>query len=145
MRVVSDDRAARYIATRGLYTPCKRDVVLGVELDGSIVGAVAYADYNGASMQMHCAGEGAWLSRAVLRCLFHYPFVVADCRTVIATVPSDNARALNMNARLGFRELARVPDADPAGDIVIMVMRRAECRWLGEKHGQERKHAAAGA
>lgn len=145
MRVVQTLAARRFLAIFGQYGVREGDVVLGIERDGRIVGAVAYTDFNGASMAMHCAGKGAWLSRRVLEHLFHYPFVVAGCKTVIATVPSDNARALSLNARLGFKELARVPDADPDGDIVIMAMRRAECRWIGETYGQETRHAAAGA
>lgn len=144
MRVISDfARCSLYLERHGLYSPRWDDVVLGVERDGVLVGAVAYADFNGASMQMHCAGEGAWLSRRVLRHLFDYPFNVARCRVVIATVPATNARALSLNARLGFREVGRVPDAYPDADMVVMAMRRSECRWIGEDHGETTKHAAA--
>lgn len=119
-----------WLTARCPYDPSPHAVALGVERDGELVGAVAYDDFNGASMAMHCAGEGAWLSRAVLRCLFDYPFRRAGVRAVVGTVSSSNERALSLNRRLGFVERGRVPDADPDGDIVVMSMTRGECRWI---------------
>lgn len=79
---------------------------------------------------MHMAGEPGWLTRGFLRAAFAYPFIDGACESVLALVAEDNRRALDINHRLGFREMARLPAAAPSGDLVIMQMRRAACRWL---------------
>lgn len=103
---------------------------LGAVKDGRLIGCVGYDDWNGASCQMHMAGEPGWLTRSFLRAAFAYPFLEAGCRTVLAVVAASNARALDIDRRLGFREVARLEEAAPDGDLVVMQLRRNDCRWL---------------
>lgn len=104
--------------------------LIGRERDGRIVGAVGFCNWTARAVEMHCAGIGQWLTRGLLRAAFRYPFVLAGKAVVIATVGSGNDRALRLNRHLGFREDGRIEGAHTDGALVIMSMRRAECRWL---------------
>ena len=54
-------------------------------------------------------------------------FQKAGRQMMLATVPSDNRKALSINRKLGFREVARIKDAFDFGrDMVIMQLRRED-------------------
>ena len=96
--------------------------------DGQIVGAAGFTDWMDCSVQMHCAGDSAWLSRSFLQAVFGYAF--AEKPVVIGCVGSGNERALRLNRKLGFTVNGRIDGAHADGALVIMSMRRGECRWL---------------
>lgn len=121
--------------------------IASLDETGAIIGAVGYSDWMDRSVQMHCAGSGNWLTRAFLWAVFDYPFHVAGKDVVIGLVGSGNARALKLNQRLGFRIDGRIEGAHDDGALVVMSMRRGECRWIKtrKEHGQEESKAAASA
>jgi RimJ/RimL family protein N-acetyltransferase len=106
---------------------------------GRLIGAVGYTDWMDKSVQMHCSGVGAWLTRPFLFAAFDYAFNVAGKAVVIGLVGSANFRALGLNARLGFKVDGRIEGAHKDGALVVMSMRKEECRWIKQKvkHGQE--------
>lgn len=112
--------------------------------DGEIIGVVGYEGFNGASIQMHTAGEGNWLTRQFLWAIFHYPFVVCKAKVAIAPVASNNARALRLNERVGFVVEHVIADGHPDGDLILMTMRPSACRFveLGEHDGKADRIAA---
>lgn len=103
---------------------------------GIIRGVVGYDNYNGASIQMHVAGEPGWLTRDLIWVCFDYPFNICKCNVILGIVPSGNVEALRFNKHLGFKVLSTVEGAHPDGALVFMAMRRGECRYLNRKrHG----------
>lgn len=108
----------------------------------SIVAGVMYEDYNGAAMVAHMVCEGL-LTRRYLWTIFHYPFVQAGCRKLIAPVPESNGRSIRFVKHLGFREEARLLDAHPDGSLLIFTMTREQCRFIGEQYEQAKFAAAA--
>lgn len=103
----------------------------GRVVNGELVGVVGFTGHNGASCQMHMAGEGKyWASRKLIREAFRYPFGICGYNVVFALVPSGNKEALDIDLRLGFTELATIAGAHPDGALHILVMRREDCRWL---------------
>lgn len=107
--------------------------------DGSrILAVIGFDGWNGSSVQMHVAGEGNWINRPLLYAAFHYPFVVCDCKMVLGLVPSGNKKALRLNQHLGFKTEHEIVGAHPDGSLIIMSMRREECRWInGRTYGQK--------
>lgn len=104
----------------------------------SIIGVVGFDGWNGASVQMHVAGEGNWCSRSLLLAAFDYPFRVGKVDMVLGMVPSGNKAALRFNLHIGFKVEHEIVGAHPDGSLIIVSMTRAECRWLkGQRHGQE--------
>lgn len=59
-----------------------------------------------------------------------YVYNVCEKQLIIGLVPADNVKALELNAKIGFVELARVPDAVNVGvDLVLLTMTRDQCRF----------------
>ncbi len=135
---------AQWLCERIGYMPTPHIRCIGnVSRDGKILGVVGFDGWNGASCQMHVAGEGNWVTRELLHAVFDYPFNVAGCRVVLGLVPSGNERALRFDKRVGFNEVARIEHAHPDGALIVLEMRREACRYLRKQDGQEVIPAAA--
>lgn len=133
MMLVNDQQGVLidWLCSRIGYMPTPHMRAIGnINAAGSVCGVVGYDGFNGASVQMHVAGEPGWVDRAILRAAFHYPFVILGCRVVLGLVPSGNTVALQFNHDLGFTRVAEIPDAHPDGSLIVLQMRREECRWL---------------
>ena len=50
--------------------------------------------------------------------------------SIVGMVPSGNKEAIRFNERLGFKLENELHDAHPDGSLLLMTMRREECRWL---------------
>ena len=109
-----------------------------------ILGAVGYNGFTKTSCWMHMAGDHPrWVTREFLMEAFRYPFEQLGLTMVLGTVSSGNIRALNMDFKLGFKELIYIPGAHEDGGLHILQMLREDCRWLRKPHGQEvNSHAA---
>jgi hypothetical protein len=93
--------------------------------------AVGYNAFIGRTCCMHTVIQRPdLLTRRIVRDAFAYPFNVANCNAVLALVDSTNAAALDLDTRLGFVEVARIPNGGPDADLVVMQMTRDQCRWL---------------
>lgn len=105
----------------------------GVEQDGELIGGVIIDGIlEGARCSVHCAGKGKrWLTRELLFVVFDYIFRQLNCKVAINTVDADNKESLRFTQHIGYTELARVPDGALDCDLVIFIMRRDDCRWLG--------------
>ena len=103
---------------------------IGSVLHGELVGVVGFDQYNGASMVMHCAGQGHWLTRDMLWAVFDYPFRVCNANIVLGFVPSGNTDAIRFNTHIGFKVEAVLEGAHPDGALWLMTMKRGECRYL---------------
>lgn len=115
-------------------------------LGDHLLGGFALTDYNGASLQVHMAGSGRWCSRTLLWMMFHYAFIQAGCRKLIAPVPSDNLKALELDLRAGWRIETKLTNVLPDGrDLWLLTMLPGDCRWLrvkphGWAPGEEQHH-----
>lgn len=116
---------------------------IGNYLNDKLMGVVGYDHFNGCSIMMHSAGEGNWLTKEMLRAVFHYPFEVCKVRMLIGLVPSGNDQALRFNSHIGFKIDTVLDGAHPDGALVLMTMTRGECRYLNRsRHGQKISAAA---
>jgi RimJ/RimL family protein N-acetyltransferase len=85
--------------------------------------------------QMHIAAvsEVNWMSRDLLWAAFDYPFNKLGVKVILGQICGSNEDALRLNRHLGFKVVAEIPDAHMDGDLVIMAMRKEDCRWLNIK------------
>lgn len=107
---------------------------IGLVRGERLVAGVLYEGFNGHNLWMHVAAEpgGRWGVRDYLRACFRYPFVVCGCKRVTGYVEASNAAARRFDEHLGFREEARLQGAaTDGGDVILYVMRREDCRFLG--------------
>jgi hypothetical protein len=99
--------------------------------DGDLLGGTIYTDYTGRSICCHMAGfRDHWINRDLLWVTFHYPFVQLNCDKIIGFLPVANTQALEFDLKLGFKEEAIISDVYPQGSMIIVSLRREDCKWL---------------
>jgi hypothetical protein len=134
---------ASWLCRRVGLTPTPAIQCIGrLDAKGHLMGVVGYDGFNGASVQMHVAGEGNWISRELLWVAFDYPFNVMECNVVLGLIPSGNKDALKLNEHLGFQIDTVIPHAHPDGALIVMAMYRQGCKWLKNHKYWREKHAS---
>ena len=133
------DILASWLCHRIGHMPSQNIRCIGNVTDGRITGVIGFDGYNGASVQMHVAGLPGWVNRSILFAAFDYPCKRLKCNMVIGLVPSGNNEALRFNERLGFKLENELHGAHPYGSLLLMTMRKDECRWLDERLAREVK------
>lgn len=108
---------------------------IGLQDDGALIAGVVYNEWNGVNINMHVAAIGKrWMTREYLWTCFDYPFNQCHVQRITAFVEDDNAAAIKFDEHLGFKYEASMKDAyehdGKIGDILLMCMRREDCRWL---------------
>jgi hypothetical protein len=107
------------------------DVVISHTEKGKLLGGVIYTDLISSCVFMHQAGfDKRWMTGDMLWVLFDYPFNQLKVSVVCGTIPSSKPELLDFNQRLGFKVEGTIKGAYTDGDLLVMTMRRPECRWL---------------
>jgi RimJ/RimL family protein N-acetyltransferase len=115
----------------GTYFNPECDIAISRVENDQLLGGVIFTNYTGASIGIHVAGfHPRWLSRDMLWVIFNYSFIQLNCKTVFGQVPVTNSKALEFDKKIGFNEVARIADVFPDGDLILLRMRREDCRWL---------------
>lgn len=111
---------------------------IGLERDGVMVAASVFEGFNGQNVWVHLAAEpGArWMTRDYLRYCFHYVFNEMGVKRLSGYVNASNAAARRVNEHFGYQKEAVLKGAAPdGGDVILYVMWRQDCRFLGDWHG----------
>jgi RimJ/RimL family protein N-acetyltransferase len=118
---------------------------LGLVIGGCLKAVVAYNGYTGRTCFMHSAiDDPAVINRTFVRAVFAYPFVQCKLTHVLALVDSANERALDIDTRLGFREVNRFEGAGLEGkDLILLQLTRNECKWIRHEDSAENSAASA--
>ncbi|CAB4144252.1 hypothetical protein UFOVP470_24 [uncultured Caudovirales phage] len=97
-----------------------------------VLGGMIYKDFqDGHCCTMHVGSSHPnFCTKEFLWSIFYYPFVLRRCKVVFGTLPSYNLHALKVDLKLGFKEVARVPNGFANGDLVVLAMYKDECRYL---------------
>jgi hypothetical protein len=112
----------------------------------NLVMVVGLQGFIGKVAQIHVAYYPGWhfTPRSMLREVFHYAFVTAKLEMLLGVVNSKNTKAMRMDKHLGFRELLRLPKMhDDGGDLVLLAMKKSECRYLVRADDMEPMQLAA--
>lgn len=106
---------------------------IGAERDGRIVAGVVINNMNQANATVHIAAEkyaGKALV-AVLVAASGYCFVQCRLRRITGFVPMSMPDVIAFDRHLGFKDEFVMRDAAPdGGDMMVLVMRPEDCRWL---------------
>jgi len=104
---------------------------IGQIKDGNLVAVAGYTNFMPNACEMHIGSVGEhWASRDFLWAVFDYPFKKLGVKVILGQICADNTEALKLNRHLGFKVVAEIPDAHMDGDLVIMAMRKEDCRFL---------------
>jgi RimJ/RimL family protein N-acetyltransferase len=107
---------------------------IGLERDGELVAGIIYEGYNYQSIWAHIAAQpgAGWLNKEYLKFCCRYPFELCKVKMILGYVDGANAQTLRFAKHLGFKEETRITEAAAdGGDIVILKMRRDDCRYTG--------------
>lgn len=114
---------------------------VGLVKNDCLIAVAGYNGFTGRSCVMHSAiDDPAGVDRTFIRAAFEYPFEQLNLVEVLAPVMEENEKAMNFDLKLGFKEVYRIAGGSPdGGDIILLRMRREECRWIKEnRSGKER-------
>lgn len=111
-------------------------------ITGIICGVVIMDSWTKSGCQVHIAIDNPMCIRAgLLNEVATHIHVVCGRRYVFGTVPANNKKAYNFDLKIGFKEVARVPDGYAEGvDYIIMRMSKEENPWL-RKHIEQKEAA----
>ncbi len=116
---------------------------IGWQRNGRILAGVVYENWNGPNVVCHIAAEGKnWLTRQYLWTIFDYPFNQLRAKRITAPVGEGNAVSRRFVEGLGFELEARLYGAHPSGDLLMYMLRKPQCRWLGIRRTEHEKLAA---
>jgi hypothetical protein len=103
--------------------------------DNKIEWVVGYTAFIGKTCQMHVINlVEAYTPKKLLFGAFDYPFNYLGVEKIIAVVNSLNTRAMEYDKKLGFAEVLRLAGMhDDGGDLVVLEMNKADCRWIKER------------
>lgn len=144
IRDVQDERIVRWAQNRlredlglNVYFDPATSTTLTIDNDEELFAVVVFTNYQPpATIEMSIYSQDRrWCSRKVLKECFRYCFETLGVRRIYTQVKSDNKKALDMNKRLGFEEIAVLPEqiVDMAGNVLdnhIFTMTRENCKWL---------------
>ncbi len=104
------------------------------DTDGHLLGGVIFTQFTGRTVTIHVAAvDKKWLSHDMRWVLANYAFDLLKCEAVIAQVNGSLDNVLDIASRIGFKKVARVPDYFIGYDLVILCLKREDCRWLNLK------------
>lgn len=102
--------------------------------DGELLGGVIYQNFTHESIAMHIAGfSKQWVNRELIWVCFHYPFVQLGVNRIFGQVPEWNTKALEFDLWFGFKILTKIDGVFPNGGVIVLVLEKADCRWLNYK------------
>lgn len=107
--------------------------IIAIDLDkNETVGACITDNWTRNSVQCHFMISSPMVLRhGFIEECFDFIFNHCDRRYIYGFVPSDNEKALKLNAHMGFTEILRLPEAFADGvDYVVMECTRANCKYL---------------
>ena len=137
MLTVDYNVVAPWVAGKvGMPIPSYGGTAIGWLRDDELTCGISYEHFTGSCITANMAMEpGAVMPKQFLFALFDYPFRQLNCKQMIVYVAEDNWRCRNMVEKMGFYEVARIADVFPDGAMLVYVMKRSMCRFLGEDNG----------
>jgi len=106
---------------------------------GEIAGIVIMDSWTPSGCQTHFAIDNPMCIRAGLfqQVAIHIHHT-ADRKYIFGLIPADNEKAHKFDLKMGFKEVARVPDGYGEGvDYIVVRMSREENPWLPEQFKKE--------
>jgi hypothetical protein len=116
--------------------PCNDlQALFWVDADNKIEWVIGYTAFIGKTCQMHMVNlKGGYTPKGLLFGAFDFPFNYCGLEKVFGIVNSNNTAAIEYDRKLGFKEALRFEGMhDNDGDLVVLHMDKADCKWIRER------------
>lgn len=129
------ERVGKWVCEKAGGQYKEGNTAIGVEKDGELIIGIMYDGYTGSNICMHSRCDNPRIvPKKFYWMIFDYPFNQLNVKVVHVIVCETNSKAIKVNEHLGFKREAVLGDYFPEGDAIVYVMRRDDCRFLGEKY-----------
>lgn len=129
--VIIDKEIAKWVMEPiGSYSESM--TAIGDFKDGVLIAGFCFENWNVNNLWGHSRIDKSpskrfWITAA------DYIFNQCGCKRFSATVEASNKEAINLNLHIGFEIEAKLKDAGKTGDLLVMVLWRDKCKFLGWK------------
>jgi RimJ/RimL family protein N-acetyltransferase len=141
MRFVTTENQSQlrnWLSKVGKFEYPQETACIGQEKDGNLIAVVGYNSFTPNSCQIHVASTDVYfLNKDLLFAIFDYPFNKLKVKAIIAPIVKDNVKSLILCRKLGFEQVADIPYGHPKGDLIVVAMKRNQCKWLQQGEGNE--------
>ena len=135
----NQEELRNWLSEVGKFEYPQETACIGQEKDGKLIAVVGYNNLAQNSCQIHVASTDVyWLNKDLLFAIFDYPFNKLKVKVILAPIYKDNYKSLNLCRKLGFEQVADIPYGHPEGDLILVAMKRNQCKWLQQGEGNGR-------
>lgn len=107
---------------------------IGIEENGELVAGFLYDQYREKSIGLHVAiKDGYFFKKEDLRICFSYPFYQLNVNKIIGMIDSSNKKCINFCKRVGANIEVIIKDASKNGDLVVVSLKKENCKFIGKK------------
>lgn len=137
MLIFDNQLVGPWVADKTGCPLCNKMATIGwLNSDGHLTGGLIYDHYTGESVVGTVAVDG-FVPKQFMEAMFDYPFNQLGVKTLIAYVEEGNLPSIRFLERVGFTRCTTVPGVYEDGAMHIYTMKREQCRWIGDRDGQE--------
>jgi hypothetical protein len=106
-----------------------------VDAENKIEWVVGYTAFIGKTCQVHFVNlKGGYTPKGLLFGAFDFPFNHYGLEKVFGIVNSKNTKAVEYDRKVGLKEALRFEGMhDNDGDLIVLYMDKADCRWIRER------------
>jgi len=105
----------------------------GAAIDDELVAGVVINNMNGANATCHIAiKKRTKLLIPLFKIVCKYVFLQCKLKRLTGMVPTNEPHIIAFDKHLGFEEEFVMKDGAPGADMMVLVMRPDNCRWLRE-------------
>ena len=129
-------KAAEILLEHVGVQPCgDLQALFWVDEENKIEWVIGYTAFIGKTCQMHMVNlKGGYTPKGLLFGAFDFPFNYLGIEKAIGVLNSLNTKAVEYDKKLGFTEIVRLESMhDDGGDLIVMEMNKADCRWIKER------------
>jgi hypothetical protein len=112
---------------------------IGLVKNDCLVAVAGYNCFAGRTCHTHIAIlPGASVSKEFLKAGFEYPFEQCDLLRLYAWMDEADVQPLNLDLKLGFEIVHRVPNGAVSGaDLLLIELKRENCRFLKGQNNEQ--------
>jgi RimJ/RimL family protein N-acetyltransferase len=132
----NQEKLRNWLSKIGKFNYPQETMCIGSIKNDKLVGVTGFNSFLPDSCQIHVASTDVYfLSKWYLNCVFDYPFNKLKVKVILAPIYKGNVKSLNLCRKLGFEQVADIPYGHPDGDLIVVAMKRNQCKWLQQGEG----------